>query len=154
MRGERGRDLSEDLGDDDDEGESTDANCDNEELDYDDDEDDDEEEEEEEEEDDEDDDDDDDKEESSSSADGETEKGAKGLKKSVVPLSPGGREATAFRLQFLGSVEVEEEGKKNRKRLKKNMVEEAVARVKVCGALCVVDARLEIFRYAFYGSDQ
>ncbi|CAB3380143.1 Hypothetical predicted protein [Cloeon dipterum] len=48
----------------------------------------------------------------------------------VISLSPGGRGATTFRLQFLGSIEVEEEGKKHRKRLKKNMVEEAVSRVK------------------------
>lgn len=52
--------------------------------------------------------------------------------KVIAPLSPGSCGATAFRLQFLGSVEVEEEGKKHRKRLKKNMVEEAVSRVKVC----------------------
>ncbi|XP_065335661.1 protein lin-10-like isoform X8 [Cloeon dipterum] len=48
----------------------------------------------------------------------------------VISLSPGGRGVTTFRLQFLGSIEVEEEGKKHRKRLKKNMVEEAVSRVK------------------------
>lgn len=41
-------------------------------------------------------------------------------------------EPTVFRLQFLGSVEVEEEnGRKRRKRLKKHMVEEAVTRIKV-----------------------
>jgi hypothetical protein len=49
---------------------------------------------------------------------------------SLTPVSCGG--TTAFRLHFLGSIEVEEEGKKHRKRLKKNMVEEAVTRVKVC----------------------
>lgn len=39
---------------------------------------------------------------------------------------------TVFRLQFLGSVEVEEEnGRKRRKRLKKHMVEEAVTKIKV-----------------------
>ncbi|XP_043479405.1 uncharacterized protein LOC122509419 isoform X3 [Leptopilina heterotoma] len=38
---------------------------------------------------------------------------------------------TVFRLQFLGSVEVEEEGgRKRRKRLKKHMVEEAVTKIK------------------------
>lgn len=40
---------------------------------------------------------------------------------------------TVFRLHYLGSVEVEEEGgRKRRKRLKKNMVEEAVIKIKVC----------------------
>lgn len=40
---------------------------------------------------------------------------------------------TMFRLHFLGSVEVEEEGgRKRRKRLKKNMVEVAVTKIKVC----------------------
>lgn len=44
----------------------------------------------------------------------------------------GGATGTVFRLQFLGSVEVEEEsGKKRRKRLKKSMVEEAVIKIKV-----------------------
>lgn len=39
---------------------------------------------------------------------------------------------TVFRLHFLGSVEVEEEGgRKRRKRLKKHMVEEAVTKIKV-----------------------
>lgn len=45
----------------------------------------------------------------------------------------GGATGTVFRLQFLGSVEVEEEGgKKRRKRFKKSMVEEAVVKIKVC----------------------
>lgn len=39
---------------------------------------------------------------------------------------------TVFRLHYMGSVEVEEEGgRKRRKRLKKNMVEEAVIKIKV-----------------------
>lgn len=43
-----------------------------------------------------------------------------------------GATGTMFRLQFLGSVEVEEEGgKKRRKRMKKSMVEEAVVKIKV-----------------------
>ena len=43
-----------------------------------------------------------------------------------------GLAGTVFRLQFLGSVEVEEEGgRKRRKRLKKHMVEEAVTKIKV-----------------------
>lgn len=44
-----------------------------------------------------------------------------------------GTTGTVFRLQFLGSVEVDEEGgRKRRKRLKKNMVEVAVTKIKVC----------------------
>lgn len=44
-----------------------------------------------------------------------------------------GATGTVFRLQFLGSVEVDEEGgRKRRKRLKKLMVEEAVTKIKVC----------------------
>ncbi|GLH03257.1 Uncharacterized protein GBIM_09192, partial [Gryllus bimaculatus] len=49
------------------------------------------------------------------------------------PLPPLGTGAagTVFRLQFLGSVEVDEEGgRKRRKRLKKHMVEEAVTKIK------------------------
>lgn len=48
-----------------------------------------------------------------------------------MPLPAG----TIFRLIFMGSVEVEEEGagRKRRKRLKKTMVEEAVGKIKVCG---------------------
>jgi hypothetical protein len=41
-------------------------------------------------------------------------------------------DSTMFRLQFLGSVEVDEEGgRKRRKRLKNHMVEEAVTKIKV-----------------------
>lgn len=44
-----------------------------------------------------------------------------------------GATGTVFRLHFLGSVEVDEEGgRKRRKRLKKNMVEVAVTKIKVC----------------------
>lgn len=44
-----------------------------------------------------------------------------------------GATGTVFRLHFLGSVEVDEEGgRKRRKRLKKNMVEVAVNKIKVC----------------------
>uniref|UniRef100_A0A1Y1LIN6 PID domain-containing protein n=2 Tax=Photinus pyralis TaxID=7054 RepID=A0A1Y1LIN6_PHOPY len=51
---------------------------------------------------------------------------------STIPLAPG-TTGTVFRLQFLGSVEVDEEGgRKRRKRLKKNMVEVAVTKIKVC----------------------
>lgn len=53
--------------------------------------------------------------------------------KLAVPI--GGQQlgpTTVFRLHFLGSVEVEEEGgRKRRKRLKKHMVEEAVTKIKV-----------------------
>ncbi|KAJ4434537.1 hypothetical protein ANN_23099 [Periplaneta americana] len=46
--------------------------------------------------------------------------------------SSGGLAGTVFRLHFLGSVEVDEEGgRKRRKRLKKHMVEEAVTKIKV-----------------------
>lgn len=63
----------------------------------------------------------------------------------MIPVRPGiinlkkeaplgiGPIGTIFRLLFLGSVEVEEEGgRKRRKRLKKCMVEEAVNKIKVC----------------------
>lgn len=46
--------------------------------------------------------------------------------------NPLGASGTVFRLHFLGSVEVDEEGgRKRRKRLKKNMVEVAVTKIKV-----------------------
>jgi hypothetical protein len=46
----------------------------------------------------------------------------------------GGLAGTVFRLHFLGSVEVDAEGgRKRRKRLKKHMVEEAVTKIKVVG---------------------
>lgn len=48
----------------------------------------------------------------------------------------GGLAGTVFRLHFLGSVEVDEEGgRKRRKRLKKHMVEEAVTKIKVVGLI-------------------
>lgn len=50
----------------------------------------------------------------------------------LTPVSGPMGPTTVFRLQFLGSVEVEEEGgRKRRKRLKKHMVEEAVTKIKV-----------------------
>lgn len=50
----------------------------------------------------------------------------------TLPLGVGST-GTVFRLHFLGSVEVDEEGgRKRRKRLKKNMVEVAVTKIKVC----------------------
>lgn len=39
--------------------------------------------------------------------------------------------AAVFRLSFLGSVEVEEDSRRRKKRPKKNMVEEAVTKIKV-----------------------
>lgn len=49
-----------------------------------------------------------------------------------APVLGVGSTGTMFRLQFLGSVEVEAEGgKKRKKRVKKNMVEEAVIKIKV-----------------------
>lgn len=51
----------------------------------------------------------------------------------ALPLGAGTGTGTVFRLHFLGSVEVDEEGgRKRRKRLKKNMVEVAVTKIKVC----------------------
>lgn len=50
-----------------------------------------------------------------------------------------GGPTTIFRLHFLGSVEVEEEGgRKRRKRLKKHMVEEAVTKIKVRSRLPLI----------------
>ncbi|XP_048516701.1 uncharacterized protein LOC109540861 isoform X9 [Dendroctonus ponderosae] len=47
------------------------------------------------------------------------------------PLGGGGASGTVFRLLFLGSVEVDEEGgRKRRKKFKKNMVEVAVTKIK------------------------
>lgn len=44
-----------------------------------------------------------------------------------------GKNGSVFRLHFLGSVEIDEKGgRKRRKRLKKNMVEIAVMKIKVC----------------------
>ncbi|XP_034948700.1 uncharacterized protein [Chelonus insularis] len=49
----------------------------------------------------------------------------------LAPISSSLGPTTVFRLHFLGSVEVEEEGgRKRRKRLKKHMVEEAVTKIK------------------------
>lgn len=39
--------------------------------------------------------------------------------------------AAVFRLTFLGSVEVDEDSRRRKKRLKKHMVEEAVTKIKV-----------------------
>ncbi|XP_057323786.1 uncharacterized protein LOC130666622 isoform X8 [Microplitis mediator] len=50
----------------------------------------------------------------------------------LAPIGGSIGPTTVFRLHFLGSVEVEEEGgRKRRKRLKKHMVEEAVTKIKV-----------------------
>lgn len=52
--------------------------------------------------------------------------------KNSVCAEAAGATGTVFRLNFLGSVEVDEEGgRKRRKRLKKNMVELAVTKIKV-----------------------
>lgn len=54
----------------------------------------------------------------------------------ILPIGGNLGPTTSFRLHFLGSVEVEEEGgRKRRKRLKKHMVEEAVTKIKVRLAL-------------------
>ncbi|KAG8040721.1 hypothetical protein G9C98_002717 [Cotesia typhae] len=53
----------------------------------------------------------------------------------LAPIGGSIGPSTVFRLHFLGSVEVEEEGgRKRRKRLKKHMVEEAVTKIKVRSA--------------------
>lgn len=57
---------------------------------------------------------------------------ALGAQPKLAPISGCLGPTTVFRLQFLGSVEVEEEGgRKRRKRLKNHMVEEAVTKIKV-----------------------
>ncbi|XP_011341995.1 uncharacterized protein LOC105282033 isoform X8 [Ooceraea biroi] len=54
-----------------------------------------------------------------------------GAQPKLAPISGCLGPTTVFRLQFLGSVEVEEEGgRKRRKRLKNHMVEEAVTKIK------------------------
>lgn len=61
---------------------------------------------------------------------------ALGAQPKLAPISGSVESTTVFRLQFLGSVEVEEEGgRKRRKRLKNHMVEEAVTKIKVRLAL-------------------
>ncbi|XP_039308195.1 uncharacterized protein LOC105196047 isoform X8 [Solenopsis invicta] len=56
---------------------------------------------------------------------------ALGAQPKLAPISGCLGPTTVFRLQFLGSVEVEEEGgRKRRKRLKNHMVEEAVTKIK------------------------
>ncbi|XP_020287639.1 uncharacterized protein LOC109856598, partial [Pseudomyrmex gracilis] len=56
---------------------------------------------------------------------------ALGAQPKLAPISGCLGSTTVFRLQFLGSVEVEEEGgRKRRKRLKNHMVEEAVTKIK------------------------
>lgn len=66
----------------------------------------------------------------------QTESHALGAQSKLAPNSGSLGPTTVFRLHFLGSVEVEEEGgRKRRKRLKKHMVEEAVTKIKVRLAL-------------------
>nr|XP_012229269.1 PREDICTED: uncharacterized protein LOC105676159 isoform X8 [Linepithema humile] len=68
----------------------------------------------------------------SASGGGQSESHALGTQPKLAPISSGClASTTVFRLQFLGSVEVEEEGgRKRRKRLKNHMVEEAVTKIK------------------------
>ncbi|XP_025163831.1 uncharacterized protein LOC105192582 isoform X6 [Harpegnathos saltator] len=67
----------------------------------------------------------------SASGGGQSESHALGAQPKLAPISGCLGSTTVFRLQFLGSVEVEEEGgRKRRKRLKKHMVEEAVTKIK------------------------
>lgn len=68
----------------------------------------------------------------SASGGGQSESQALGAQPKLAPISGCLGPTTVFRLQFLGSVEVEEEGgRKRRKRLKNHMVEEAVTKIKV-----------------------
>lgn len=68
----------------------------------------------------------------SASGGGQSESQALGAQPQLAPISGCLGPTTVFRLQFLGSVEVEEEGgRKRRKRLKNHMVEEAVTKIKV-----------------------
>lgn len=69
----------------------------------------------------------------SASGGGQSESHALGAHQpKLAPISGCLGPTTVFRLQFLGSVEVEEEGgRKRRKRLKNHMVEEAVTKIKV-----------------------
>ncbi|XP_032684903.1 uncharacterized protein LOC116850552 isoform X4 [Odontomachus brunneus] len=67
----------------------------------------------------------------SASGGGQSESHALGAQPKLAPISGCLGPTTVFRLQFLGSVEVEEEGgRKRRKRLKNHMVEEAVTKIK------------------------
>ncbi|XP_018354952.1 PREDICTED: uncharacterized protein LOC108755959 isoform X8 [Trachymyrmex septentrionalis] len=67
----------------------------------------------------------------SASGGGQSESQALGAQPKLAPISGCLGPTTVFRLQFLGSVEVEEEGgRKRRKRLKNHMVEEAVTKIK------------------------
>ncbi|KAG7188221.1 hypothetical protein KM043_016089 [Ampulex compressa] len=62
---------------------------------------------------------------------GQSESHTVGVQPKLAPISGSLGPTTVFRLQFLGSVEVEEEGgRKRRKRLKNHMVEEAVTKIK------------------------
>nr|XP_046485317.1 uncharacterized protein LOC124220455 isoform X14 [Neodiprion pinetum] len=67
----------------------------------------------------------------STSGGGQSESISIGAQSQLAPIGGPLGPTTVFRLQFLGSVEVEEEGgRKRRKRLKKHMVEEAVTKIK------------------------
>lgn len=76
---------------------------------------------------------------------GNSIEGARLPNTNLLPLGVGAT-GTVFRLHFLGSVEVDEEGgRKRRKRLKKNMVELAVTKIKVC----VIDNKILHTRFQF-----
>ncbi|XP_047344887.1 uncharacterized protein LOC124947164 isoform X2 [Vespa velutina] len=67
----------------------------------------------------------------SASGGGQSETHTIAAQPKLAPISGSLGPTTVFRLQFLGSVEVEEEGgRKRRKRLKNHMVEEAVTKIK------------------------
>ncbi|XP_017792698.1 PREDICTED: LOW QUALITY PROTEIN: uncharacterized protein LOC108574589 [Habropoda laboriosa] len=65
----------------------------------------------------------------SASGGGQSESQSVGLQPKLTPISGSMEPTTVFRLHFLGSVEVEEEGR--RKRLNNNIVREAVTKIKV-----------------------
>lgn len=60
---------------------------------------------------------------------GQSESQTVGLQPKLAPISGSMEPTTVFRLHFLGSVEVEEEGR--RKRLNNHIVREAVTKIKV-----------------------
>lgn len=63
------------------------------------------------------------------SGEGQSESQTMGLQSKLAPINGSMEPTTVFRLHFLGSIEVEEEGR--RKRLNNHIVREAVTKIKV-----------------------
>lgn len=63
------------------------------------------------------------------SGEGQSESQTVGLQSKLAPINGSMEPTTVFRLHFLGSIEVEEEGR--RKRLNNHIVQEAVTKIKV-----------------------